>query len=187
MDKTFIDAQDVFLSKISQICSKFGLNNIMAQLYVILYLSNKPLCLDDMVERLKISKGSASVNIRALERYGVVRSIWVKGSRRDYYESEKDIARVVIDRMRSMAQGRLSELQDMVTSSYDTLNAVNSDDPEEKKSIEVFKQQLDKVRELHDKAQSIFLLFNSVILNKASISDKAEEVKIGASLLANIV
>ena len=39
--------------------------------------------------------GSASINIRALERYGVVRQIWVKGSRKDYYEAETDFWKIV--------------------------------------------------------------------------------------------
>jgi len=84
MNEDLVKAQDVFLQKINKICRDFGLNNIMAQLYAILYFSKEPLSLNDMLERLKISKGSVSINIRALERYGAVRRIWVKGSRKDY-------------------------------------------------------------------------------------------------------
>src|SRR3989338_5938972 len=114
MNENLTNAQDVFLNEINQICSKFGLNNIMAQLYAILYLSDKPLSLDDMVDRLRISKGSASINIRALERYGAVRRVWIKGSRRDYYEAEADIVKVVVGRIRSMVNGRLTELEHMI-------------------------------------------------------------------------
>ncbi len=165
MDGKLVQVQDVFLDKINQICSKFGLNNIMAQLYAILYLSNKPLSLDNMVERLKISKGCVSVNIRALERYGAVRRIWVKGSRRDFYEAKTDIYKVIMDRIKSIAQGRLLEVEDMVNSSYQALNTVNSSDKEEKEAIQVFKQRLDKLKSLHSRAQSLFNLFNSGLLN----------------------
>src|SRR3989338_5100918 len=104
MNDKLLKAQDLFLDKINNICNKFGLNNIMAQLYVMLYFNNNPLSLDDMVERLKISKGSASVNIRALERYGAVRQVWVKGSRKDYYEAEPDISKIIFDRTKSMVK-----------------------------------------------------------------------------------
>src|SRR3989338_5217258 len=97
--ENLIKVQDIFLNRINHICKKLGLNNVMAQLYAILYLNNEPLSLDDMVERLKISKGSASVNIRALESYGAVRRVWMRGSRRDYYEADTDIVRVVTDRI----------------------------------------------------------------------------------------
>lgn len=165
MAEELTHAQDVFLNGINQICSKFGLNNIMAQLYAILYLSNKPLSLNDMVERLRISKGSASINMRALERYGAVRRVWVKGSRRDYYEAEADISKVITDRIKSMARSRLSEVDDMVNSSSHALNTINSSDKEEKEAIQVFKQRLDKLKSLHSRAQSLFNLFNSGLLN----------------------
>jgi DNA-binding transcriptional regulator GbsR (MarR family) len=165
MSEELEKAQDLFLDRINQICNKFGLNNIMAQLYAILYLSNKPLSLDDMVERLKISKGSVSINIRAVERYGAVRRVWVKGSRRDHYEAEADIAKVIMDRIKSMAQSRLSEVNDMISFSYHALNSVNSSDNEEKGAIEIFRQRLDKLKDLQDNAQSLFNLFNSGLLN----------------------
>ena len=165
MNEQLMQAQDVFLDKINQICSKFGLNNIMAQLYAILYLSDKPLSLDNMVERLKVSKGCVSVNIRALERYGAVRKIWVKGSRRDYYEAEANISKVIIDRIKSMTQSRLSEVDDMVNSSSHALKAVNPSDKEEKEAIKVFKQRLDRLKNLQSKARSLFNLFNSNLLN----------------------
>ncbi|MFC1590162.1 GbsR/MarR family transcriptional regulator [Candidatus Omnitrophota bacterium] len=164
MNEQLIQAQDVFLDKINHICRKFGLNNIMAQLYAILYFSERPLSLDDMVERLKISKGSVSVNIRALERYNAVRRVWVKGSRRDFYEAEIDISKVAMDRIRSMARNRLSEVDDMVSSSSKVLDTVNSATEEEAEDIRVFKERLEKLKGLQDKAQALFKLLNSNIL-----------------------
>ncbi len=43
-----------------------------------------------MVKRLKISKGDASLNIRELERLGIVKKIWIRGDRKDFYEAELD-------------------------------------------------------------------------------------------------
>lgn len=155
MNKKLIEVQDIFLDRINQICNKLGLNNIMAQLYAVLYLSDKPLSLDDMVERLKISKASVSVNIRALERYNAVKKIWVRKSRKDYYEAEPDIAKVVRDRIKFMTQSRLSEISDMIDLSYETLNSVDSSDKEGKDGIKIFTQRLDKLKKLHDKAKAV--------------------------------
>ena len=72
MDKNLIRARDNFVEGGSgYLASTVGLNGVIGQLYAILFLSHEPLCLDDMAERLKISKGSASVNIRELEKLGV--------------------------------------------------------------------------------------------------------------------
>lgn len=165
MNENLLNAQDVFLGKINQICNKFGLNNIMAQLYATLYLSDKALSLNDMTERLKVSKGNASINIRALERYGAVKRVWVKGSRKDYYEAEADISKVILDRIRSMGQSRLSEMDEVINASYQALNSVDATDKEEKESIKIFRQRLDALRNLKQKAQSVFNLFNSGLMN----------------------
>ena len=161
MSEELEKAQDLVLGRVNQICAKFGLNNLMAQLYTTLYLHGTRMSLDEMVDRLKISKGSVSTNIRALERYGAVRKIWIKGSRKDYYEAEENISKVIIDRIKSMAQNRLSEIDDMVNSSYHTLNSVNPSDKKEKEAIKTFKERLDKLRNLQKKAESAFGLFNS--------------------------
>jgi len=160
-------AQDVILEKINLICNKFGLNNIMAQLYAILYFSEQPLSLNDMVERLKISKGSASVNIRALERYRAVRRVWVKGSRKDYYEAEYDIAKVIIDRIRSMVQSRLLEIDEMLNSSYGILSSVNSNDKEEDEFVRAFEEKLNRLKGLYVQGKSMFELMNSTLSDAA--------------------
>ncbi len=165
MNKTLTEAQDVFLGKVNHICNRFGLNNIMAQLYAVLYLNNKPLSLNEMVERLKISKASVSINIRMLERYSMVRRVWVKGSRKDYYEAEADIAKVIIDRVKSMAQSRLLEVDDMLMSSYSILDSVASSNKEEKEAMEVFRQRLDRLTKLQRKGHTFFKLLNSGLVN----------------------
>ena len=78
-------AQDRFIEGISRMSDTFGLNRFVIQLYVLLYLRDKPLCLDEMADALGVSKGNVSVNIRELEKWGAVKNIWVKGSRKDYY------------------------------------------------------------------------------------------------------
>lgn len=160
MNNNFLEAQDVFLSKLNQICNKFGLNNIMAQLYAVLYLSDKAMSLTDMAERLKISKATTSISMRALERYGAAKRVWVKGSRRDYYEAEEDIYKVILDRVKSMSKSRLSEINDMIETSRSTLSSANSLDEEDKKSMERFKQRLNELKGFQRKAQSLFTLFN---------------------------
>lgn len=178
MVRSITDAQDVFLGRINQICNKFGLNNIMAQLYATLYLSNKTLSLSEMAERLKISKASASINIRALERYGAVRRVWVKGSRKDYYEAEIDINKVIMDRVRSMGERRLSEVDDMLKSSYQILDSIDSSDKEKKQTIKVFRNRLDKLKRIYSQAQALFNLFKSDLLKNIILNSKGRVTKI---------
>jgi DNA-binding transcriptional regulator GbsR (MarR family) len=177
MNEKLVKAQDVMLDKINIICKKFGLNNIMAQLYAILYLSAKPLSLDDMVERLKISKGSASINIRALERYGVVKRVWVKGSRKDYYDAEPDISKVIMDRIQAMARLRLSEISSMINASNEAIGRVSSNGGAEEEAVMVFKDRLEKLSVIYNQAQAFFDLFNSTLLSNNFFAVRAASPK----------
>ena len=51
-------AQDKFIDSIGKLCDSFGLNRFIAQLYAVLYLSDSPLSLDEIAEKLKVSKGN---------------------------------------------------------------------------------------------------------------------------------
>lgn len=165
MANTIDDVLDIILGKINQICGKFGLNNIMAQLYVILYLNNKAMSLSEMTEKLKMSKGSISINIRALERYGVVRKVWIKGTRQDYYEAEYDIAKVAKQRVKSMVENRFSEIEEMILSSTQMLAAIEPRTEEERQMKEVFRAKIEKIKNLYEQAKQLFNLFGANILN----------------------
>jgi DNA-binding transcriptional regulator GbsR (MarR family) len=88
---------DSMLEGLSQLADYFGFSKVMGQLYGTLLLSPKPLSLDDMMERLGISKASISMNIRTLEHMGMVRQAWIRtsGDRRKYYEAETDFWQII--------------------------------------------------------------------------------------------
>jgi len=83
--------RDEVIFKLGQITHKIGLNKSMGRLYAALYFSQRPLAFDELVKICAVSKGNVSINIRRLEKWGAVKKIWVKDSRKDHYEAEKDI------------------------------------------------------------------------------------------------
>ena len=88
---------DSMLDGLGQLADYFGFSKVLGQLYGTLMLSATPLSLDDMVERLDISKASVSMNMRSLEHMGMVRQVWVRGGggRRKYYEAETDYWKII--------------------------------------------------------------------------------------------
>lgn len=74
---------------------KVGLPRSTGQIYGLLYLSKKPMSLDDIVLSLELSKGSASNGTRHLMSLGALRQVWIPGERRDYFETVGDISSVV--------------------------------------------------------------------------------------------
>ncbi len=84
-----------FINNLGRVADFFGFNRLMGQLYAVLFLSPDPLTLDDMVKRLDSSKGNVSINIRNLERWGLVRQIYKWADRKNYYEAETDIWKAI--------------------------------------------------------------------------------------------
>lgn len=148
-------AQHKFIEHIGKLCDSFGLNKFVAQLYALLYLSDRPLSLDDMVERLGVSKGNISINIRELEKWGAVKNIWVKGSRKDYYEAELDLKKVIANKLKSGIQKRINEVSDMSDEFKSIVeSAENELSDDEKKVARVYEERLKKIDELKGLALS---------------------------------
>lgn len=69
------------------VCRAIGLPKSLGQVFGALYMSDRPLTLDDLVGLLSISKGSASNSVRRLIGWGAVKQVWIPGERRDHYEA----------------------------------------------------------------------------------------------------
>lgn len=76
-------------------CQVFGLPRSLGQIYGLLYLAPDPLSLDDIAELLGISKASASTGTRQLAAWGGIRQVWVPGERRDHFEVEPELGRLL--------------------------------------------------------------------------------------------
>ena len=71
-----------------RVCQLLGVPRSTGQIYGLLYLSPKPLSLDDIAEALRISKASASTGTRQLLAWRAIHQVWVHGERRDHFEIE---------------------------------------------------------------------------------------------------
>lgn len=97
-------AQDQFILEWGRMSSSWGINRTMAQIHALLFTSGGPLTVDEIMERLQISRGNASMSLRDLMDWGIVRRFRKPGERRDTYVSDTDpilmFARVVRERKR---------------------------------------------------------------------------------------
>jgi DNA-binding transcriptional regulator GbsR (MarR family) len=69
----------------------WGINRSVARVHALLMATDGHLSLDEIAERLQISKGNASMSLRELRTFGVVRQVEVPGDRRDFYVTEPDV------------------------------------------------------------------------------------------------
>jgi DNA-binding transcriptional regulator GbsR (MarR family) len=66
-----------------------------ARIFGLLYLSARPLSLDEIAAELSQSKSNVSLNIRVLVEWHLVRRRPMPGSRRDHYEAATDFFRAL--------------------------------------------------------------------------------------------
>src|SRR5215510_4226930 len=71
--------------------SWWGVSRTMAEIHGLLYISGEAMTAGQIQERLGISRGNVSMNIRTLVEWGLVRRVRKRGDRRDYYESLTDV------------------------------------------------------------------------------------------------
>ncbi len=97
-------AQDQFILEWGRMSSSWGINRTMAQIHALLFVSGTPLEVNEIMDRLHISRGNASMNLRELMEWGLARRFRRPGDRKDTYISETDpwqmFGRVVRERKR---------------------------------------------------------------------------------------
>lgn len=67
----------------------------MSQIHALLMVAPEACNTDDVMAELQISRGNAHANITELCDWGLLRKVKRPGDRKDYYEAEKDVWRVV--------------------------------------------------------------------------------------------
>ena len=84
----------------------WGFKRLMGRLWTLLYLRGEPLSAAELCEQLAISSGAASMTLADLEHWGVVKRSRKPGDRREYFEAETDVWRMIsrVLRERELAQ-----------------------------------------------------------------------------------
>ena len=74
--------------------SYWGISRAMAEIFALLYLTPRPLTLEEMSQKLKTSRSNISLNVRGLIDLGVVHKVVFRGERKDYYSAESNVGKV---------------------------------------------------------------------------------------------
>jgi DNA-binding transcriptional regulator GbsR (MarR family) len=73
----------------------WGFKRNMGRIWAVLYLSPEPLSARTLVSRLKVSVGSASMTLNELQRWGVVRRVFLDGNRQEHFVAENNVWKMV--------------------------------------------------------------------------------------------
>ncbi len=150
------EAKIKFVSTWGSLGTLWGINKAMAQIQALLFISIKPLCMEDIMEELKISRGNTSMNLRQLMDWGIVTKELIPGERKEFFTTEKDVqelARVIAkERSRREIKPVIKVLQDV--------SSIEDDGTE--KTKELIKQ----TRALHDLTETMDAMINKMVNQK---------------------
>lgn len=90
---SLIDHPDAkaFILHWGEMGTQWGVNRSVSQIHALLYLSDRPLTADDIVDQLGLARSNVSTGLKELQGYGIVRRVHVEGDRRDHFVAETDL------------------------------------------------------------------------------------------------
>lgn len=154
----FREAKNKFVQTWGALGSQWGINKTMAQIHALLMVAHEPLSMEDIMEELQISRGNASMNLRALMDWGIVYKEYKQGERREFFTAEKDLDELAVkiaqERSKREIKPALKVLKEVSTSMKDdkSVEAKHFTDQTEKLYDFVLKadNMLEKVTEYKD-------------------------------------
>lgn len=84
------EIEDQVMQDWAGLATAWRVNPVLSRIHALLLLSGTPLTADDICERMRISRASASVQLNAILEWGLARRVHVPGDRRQHFEADQD-------------------------------------------------------------------------------------------------
>ena len=167
MHQTLDAVNESTANGLARLARFFGFSDVMGRLYGTLLLSPTPLSLDDLGDQLQISKGSVSMNMRDLERWGMAKEVWVRGERRKFYKAESDMWQVIRNVLSGREQREVQLALHVLGESVEKLQAAECQlSPEEQQLARYY---LDRIGDLQAFFQFAQLALHTVLGSEKSL------------------
>jgi DNA-binding transcriptional regulator GbsR (MarR family) len=120
--------QSEFVDQWGALGSAWGINRSMAQIHARLLIAPESMSTDALIEELGISRGNANTNLRELVGWGLVRTVVVRGERRQYFEAEKSVWRIFCTIARERKRRELEPALAMLRGLHDRTRSLRTRD-----------------------------------------------------------
>jgi DNA-binding transcriptional regulator GbsR (MarR family) len=162
-------AQEQFILEWGRMSSSWGINRTVAQIHALLFVTGEALTMDEIIDRLQISRGNASMNLRDLMDWGIVRRFRKPGERKDTYVSESDPWQMFI---RVARERKRRELDPTAAAIRECLAMLPSG--ERGQQAEVFRKRLGTLLEIFDLIDAVY---QRTLVSDAAFFDAAKEFR----------
>jgi len=115
------DWQILIIEFFVDLAMTLGLQKSVGQIYGLLYVTEHPLCMHDIMATLGISKGSVSQGLKALRSLGAAKLVFISGERRDHFEPEVRFKHLIGSILRNQIIPQLESGRERITNARQSL------------------------------------------------------------------
>lgn len=163
-------SEQLLSDAVGRLMEFWGFKRNMGRIWAVLYLSDEPRSASDLRSMLGMSAGAVSMCTNELQRWGVIKKIWIHGERRDYFVAEGQLWKMI---SRVFRERELVEVLEAIASLEQALDELGpmlkSDDPARRARAQTQKARIEQLLELARMGKGLL----EVLLRSASVDASA--------------
>ena len=173
MDKEIVRIRNIIIESFGRAVGVYGLNETIGRIYGYLFFCDEAVGLEKIADDLEVSKATVSINIRILLEFKMVKKIWKRGSRKDYYEAERDFIKIMQETLKNKEREQVEMLKGAVKEArYKYKKIVDKIDS----GGELIKNDLEKIELLEEWVHKSEKWINFML--KITAKEKEEETEL---------
>lgn len=157
---SFDKSKALFVRRWGEMAASWGISRTMAEIHALMYISAKPLCTDDVMAQLEVSRGNASMNLRQLLDWGLIYRAHQRGDRKEYFVAETDVWEIFETITRERRRREFQPVVDTIDQCREMIGECNKGLDAE---VETYYQRLE---EMQDFLGTMHSLLNMVLAVK---------------------
>ena len=118
--------QERFIVLWGDMGARWGVPRSMTELHAMLYIVGESMNTDEIMKKLSISRGNASMTLRTLLDWGIVTRTHKRDDRKDYYTAEQDVWKLFSTVARARKRRELEPLASTLQALANTLKGVDT-------------------------------------------------------------
>ena len=163
VDAAFEKSKALFVRRWGEMAASWGISRTMAEIHALMYIAARPLCTDDVMAQLQVSRGNASMNLRQLLDWGLIDRVHQRGDRKEYFVAETEVWEIFETITRERRRRELQPVVDTIDQCQEMIEECANGDLTE--DVQVYR---DRLQNMQDFLSTLHGLLNMVLKVKKS-------------------
>lgn len=142
------ESERIVSDAVGRLMVLWGFKRNMGRVWTVLFLSDAPLTAKTLQQRLQLSSGAVSMTLGELSRWGVVGKVWVRGDRRDFYEAEGNLWKMISRVLRERERGEVEAAIEAFEAALDALDRAPAEVRREPARVQLQRERIGRLLEL---------------------------------------